>query len=42
MFENLPTFEKKPLSFSGTFIKVNDRVMVWQDCIIYTGYVYLP
>ena len=32
----------KPSFFIGTFIQVKDRIMVWQNCTIHTGYVYLP
>ena len=42
MFNNLKSFEIKPSVFEGTFIEVNGRIMVWQDCILHTGYVYLP
>ena len=30
-----------PTVFSGYTIIVNDRVMVWQDNVIYKGYCYL-
>ncbi len=31
-----------PKTFNGTFISHNNRIMVWQNCVIYIGYVYLP
>lgn len=37
-----PSFEETPTQFAGTWIKVKGRLMLWQDCTIYTGYVYHP
>jgi len=42
MFSNLKQFETKPNTFEGTFIRVQDRIMVWQNGVIHRGYVYLP
>jgi hypothetical protein len=30
-----------PKTFQGHFITINDRVLVWQNNFLYTGYVYL-
>jgi len=35
-------YDVKPLVFVGTWITVQGRVMLWQDCVIHTGYVYHP
>jgi len=31
-----------PTTFVGTWITVQGRVMLWQNCTIHTGYVYHP
>ena len=33
-------YEMKPIEFVGNWIKVNGRVMLWQNNIIVKGYVY--
>lgn len=40
--QNMPTFNSKPSTFVGQWIIVNDRVMLWQNNSIVTGYVYHP
>jgi hypothetical protein len=37
-----PYFEEEPTQFSGTWINVQGRTMLWQENVIYTGYVYHP
>ena len=39
---NMLRFDSKPTEFVGTWIIVNDRVMLWQNNSIVKGYVYHP
>jgi hypothetical protein len=39
---NMPKFTTKPTEFMGTWILVNNRVMLWQNNSIVKGYVYHP
>lgn len=41
-YEDCNRFREVPKEFKANRIKVGERIMIWQDNSIMTGYTYLP
>ena len=38
---SIEKYTEVPTTFVGHEIIVNNRTMIWQNCVIHTGYCYL-